>query len=774
MDGGIYTPPGSFVFGPAMSWQGSFPPSPALSRQGSVLGVIPLDQGELDKLKKEWQDTLDKLQQLDDATTELHDLNHNKNDKGNGKREGPKMKKANKELLTKLREKYGKDAEKANNVLHLYEQELKVGLEDVWEKVPGKQKLDLLEGSTGIRVDPLLNLAAKPHGTKQGLWNEVITSTLLLEGKVFEATDEEGTPLDRAISKKRFRVPIAVHRALPAARKKSEDLLDFLNVPDAVDTTILCDDQDMQDALESALKAATRSIEPDALLNLLKYQGNMPTALLRVLVRDEEFEIHDSEDHSTTWPRRRIEHFIGMDPIAFTRTKADEDANPLDAAEWKKEADSKYCYIPWALAKFFGWRSLRTVEVKALKVRNALCFVTVRALVQSPNPDALDTLVARFLVAEAWRRTFPLFFLDVVAGGIGLIILFLECGRFRAGSAARLPAVVWLGLAALRGVVGEFAPSVAGAFADLQQKKVGRGRCCCRCVWNHATLGNGLDAVRLLVSVRGLYLLAFGCDDGRQCEQWVDRGNVGLWALWQCYHVLWSLRGIRMFGCHMVPIFYAIWSTQGFIYVMVVVIVGISWFYYMLALGDDNFRDAMSKTFRLAFLGDFDLWELEDLEPYWLIAGDNVILPQDPDPSQYHDIVRVGFFAVSIVVTVTLMNLFIGVLSNAYDVVEDQSETLLIQSRAQLVLEYQSLLRPFRCLNWLRLPTLIPQPEEGKEEYVWAVMPANETEVEERSLRTFVRNHMKEEFEALKQDLKQDLQEIKAFIHNQPKRGFGL
>merc|ERR1719161_2739954 len=80
---------------------------------------------------------------------------------------------------------------------------------------------------------------------------------------------------------------------------------------------------------------------------------------------------------------------------------------------------------------------------------------------------------------------------------------------------------------------------------------------------------------------------------------------------------------------------------------------------------------AFSRIFRLGIFADFDLQELEGLDPSFHPDIGGILNPEDPEPGPDFWLVQAVFLIVSTGIAVLLMNLFIGVLSSNYDRYED-------------------------------------------------------------------------------------------------------
>ena len=107
--------------------------------------------------------------------------------------------------------------------------------------------------------------------------------------------------------------------------------------------------------------------------------------------------------------------------------------------------------------------------------------------------------------------------------------------------------------------------------------------------------------------------------------------------------------------------------------------------YYTLCLRSEPtpFIAAALQIARLGLLGDFDLFEFEGVDTvYTKSPGTETWEPEDPAPSASYYYALILFSVVGFFFTVLLMNLFIGVLSSAYDIEEDRAAAVYTRELA--------------------------------------------------------------------------------------------
>merc|ERR1712151_1025407 len=146
---------------------------------------------------------------------------------------------------------------------------------------------------------------------------------------------------------------------------------------------------------------------------------------------------------------------------------------------------------------------------------------------------------------------------------------------------------------------------------------------------------------------------------------------------------------------------------------------------------------------RLSLFGDFDLFELEGVDPIY-VPNNGVWEPHDPDPTQMYVPVHVLFYIVGACITLTLMNLLIGILSANYDRFEDQSIQIFLRSRAKILVRHAA--RPWACLPCY-LPLLSgkcsSQECVNRKGYLWVATQAEVNVDQARSMRTIFREELR-------------------------------
>jgi hypothetical protein len=143
-------------------------------------------------------------------------------------------------------------------------------------------------------------------------------------------------------------------------------------------------------------------------------------------------------------------------------------------------------------------------------------------------------------------------------------------------------------------------------------------------------------------------------------------------------------------GPAILPILATFGHVAPFFMVMVFLIAAFSHASY--ALSDRGLLDVLMSTYRIGLLGDFEVSEhvlgVED------VMGDATRSEPHPWSGWQHILfVVTGFF-----LTVVMTNLFIGIVSNAYDYHRDRAGERFIRARASMSLDYMLLPRPRNCI----------------------------------------------------------------------------
>jgi len=150
----------------------------------------------------------------------------------------------------------------------------------------------------------------------------------------------------------------------------------------------------------------------------------------------------------------------------------------------------------------------------------------------------------------------------------------------------------------------------------------------------------------------------------------------------------------------------------GFVIAMVFCTCAFAHAYYFL--GVRQVGQALVRIIRLGWLGDFDIEDLEGVDPSWKQSHEDASLWEkvDPEESEFFISVHVLFIACALAMTILMINLLIGIMTGAYDKYEDLSLVHFIRERARIVTVYYgrvSFYSRLRTCCWSRRPKVQPQ-----------------------------------------------------------------
>lgn len=217
---------------------------------------------------------------------------------------------------------------------------------------------------------------------------------------------------------------------------------------------------------------------------------------------------------------------------------------------------------------------------------------------------------------------------------------------------------------------------------------------------------NLVDWVRLVLTAIVLILLVSNHDafmDDTEVEDGADlyrrnRVLLSFVVFFRWMRVLYGIKGYTFAGPDMLPILRALGNVIPFLAVVVCPLMGFFHAYYCFGVyGDDLFR-TLSIVFRLGFIGDFDVEDMEDVDGQWTATmvgpGKELTLdfndPVDLGKGRWWAAVRLFIMACSTILTVAMMNIFIGVLSESYNQARQAQEEIFWKSRAQIVFSEQA------------------------------------------------------------------------------------
>lgn len=222
---------------------------------------------------------------------------------------------------------------------------------------------------------------------------------------------------------------------------------------------------------------------------------------------------------------------------------------------------------------------------------------------------------------------------------------------------------------------------------------------------------NYIDWARLVLTFVLITMLVLDLDSFERKEEEEMTTKYVLYRSWfavvvffRWMRVLNALRGYKFIGNEMLPITTAFYKVFPFFGVVLVPFLGFSHAYYCFGIYGDQLLRTVSIVYRLAFVGDFDVEDLEDVDGTYTVE-DGVHVFEDPERTHYFSIVRIFLFLCSAFMTVVMMNLMIGVLSEAYSHSRQNSEEIFWKTRARIVFDELALKEAF-FLSRNKLKTL--------------------------------------------------------------------
>ena len=349
-----------------------------------------------------------------------------------------------------------------------------------------------------------------------------------------------------------------------------------------------------------------------------------------------------------------------------------------------------------------------------------------RAIAQAPNQDMLGTDTVNGILHRAWQRAFWKSWMLIFLQAACLVAVVNASYSFRKSRECRHvegepgcrcarafddpteqpqcrdilysrqePSVPWqaiLYFSAALPVVQELADIRSTCRADGFQKGM----------LQHVTApANWLDLMVIALRVAGTWAI-LGSSHSTEIK-----GLVAGFCAQQWLTFLYGLRLLSSVGKRLLPIIWAARKTVVFALVVAMCLMAGTNAYYVIGARQESDSEkwppyaAFLAIYRLGILGDFDIFHLEGSDPVMVPDRDWTLNPEDPEPSVDFRVVHACFYFMSIGMTVVLMNLFIGVLGQNYDLYESESLSLFACERAKVIVEHDNLFdlvaSPLKC-----------------------------------------------------------------------------
>lgn len=314
----------------------------------------------------------------------------------------------------------------------------------------------------------------------------------------------------------------------------------------------------------------------------------------------------------------------------------------------------------------------------------------VWAIANGPNSVAFDHPGAKAMVMYGWRkakRWYTLnFFLNLLLASIFLLFAVLinegadPIWRYLSATVA---AVLWM-WNVLNEVMQMVGLEMLGHLMTYLKDP-----------------GNYVDIFRLLLTGFSIIMM-IGADDYEINAEELTLQKIGMalvcYFLWS--KVLFCQRGFDISGQYMLPILEAVKTIWPFLEVMTWPTIGFVNVYYMLGVYPEFIR-SLSFVYRMGYLGDFDLEELEDIDPHFTPTEDDPSTLEVIDPvfTNHHWFFVLFMLATTMFFAIVMMNILIGVLSEQYNAAYSNRHRIFLQTRARIGFEHYAVQMALTRMN---------------------------------------------------------------------------
>jgi len=193
------------------------------------------------------------------------------------------------------------------------------------------------------------------------------------------------------------------------------------------------------------------------------------------------------------------------------------------------------------------------------------------------------------------------------------------------------------------------------------------------------------------------------------------RISLGFIVALKWARLLISLRQLKSVGLSILPILSTIGDVVPFMGVLSVYIMGAVNMLY--ALGMHSLEDAFLIIYRLVVLGDMSLNELEGKSAVnYFLNGDGLLVEYNTPRTEYREVVRIIMVFVSFMLGISMMNLFVGILSLSYGEATARAPLAFVRSRVGIILDQCAAHTGFRrllCRRRQQRKSLYSQPSLG-------------------------------------------------------------
>lgn len=202
----------------------------------------------------------------------------------------------------------------------------------------------------------------------------------------------------------------------------------------------------------------------------------------------------------------------------------------------------------------------------------------------------------------------------------------------------------------------------------------------------YCRISNAVDLCRLTMTGITVWMVFIDIDNlaGFGDNARGPRLLLAMVCFFRWMKVLNALNGFEIFGPSMLPIQTGFMEMWTFTAVVMFPLVGFCHAYYALGIYRDDLIRVVDIIYRLGFIGEHDLLEMENVE-------------EDAKGNPWRITVRVLLIVVSFFVGLTMMNIFIAVVGEAYMVASKEKMLIFWRNKAAIVLDENAVLAAMRC-----------------------------------------------------------------------------
>jgi len=325
------------------------------------------------------------------------------------------------------------------------------------------------------------------------------------------------------------------------------------------------------------------------------------------------------------------------------------------------------------------------VNIGRMRFPGFLHPVLIHALSVTPRNEVLSTVPAQALATAAYMRARPSV-LQAVALELGQIICL-----FHVATLVREPGIESPSLREAR-IRFDWTPSFIAGYGFITAiwvknvwTEVRLYRAFCQRGWKSSYWSGAkyMSVLHYMLMAFAVSVLAIDREWTR--EQTTIRPLLAVVGCMKWFRILFQASGFSVFqlGLRILPILHALREAVSVVLVMLVFLFACAHVSY--GLSDLSWDNLLFTAYRIGFLGDFDTNQdvlfLKKKDPH------NMCSPwEEKAPWQSSQYIAFVFF--SFVISVAMTNIFIGIMSNAFDAHQERVLELFIRMRADIGLNY--------------------------------------------------------------------------------------